>query len=191
VGLNCIPFAISSRKILQAPSAQSPRWAIKWSSSTRPYFSWTPDQTKDMRKLLDDLGIRCNSTHNDSKALAADGLTKAIELNQILGSKTIVLASPGRVTSADGWKEVPARLSSAQESLRRSACGPDITTISPSSSPMDGGKRPIEIIAENTPKGVMLQLDIGTAWRPDPILSRGSMPIQDASIVSLQGVGSR
>ena len=29
-----------------------------------PYFSWTTEQTKDVRKLLDDLGIRCNSTHN-------------------------------------------------------------------------------------------------------------------------------
>src|SRR5579883_1919618 len=29
-----------------------------------PYFSWTPAQAKDVRKLLDDLGIRCNSTHN-------------------------------------------------------------------------------------------------------------------------------
>src|SRR5580700_2495169 len=31
-----------------------------------PYFEWTESQTKDMRKLLEDLGIRCYSTHNDS-----------------------------------------------------------------------------------------------------------------------------
>ncbi|MGB8322107.1 MAG: hypothetical protein WCE52_04010, partial [Candidatus Acidiferrum sp.] len=31
-----------------------------------PYFAWTEVQTKDMRKLLDDLGIRCLSTHNDN-----------------------------------------------------------------------------------------------------------------------------
>src|SRR5688572_3909353 len=24
-----------------------------------PYYSWTPEQAKDVRKLLDDLGIRC------------------------------------------------------------------------------------------------------------------------------------
>src|ERR1700724_863064 len=29
-----------------------------------PYFDWTDAQTKDMKKLLDDLGIRCFSTHN-------------------------------------------------------------------------------------------------------------------------------
>src|SRR5260370_40986341 len=30
-----------------------------------PYFEWTEAQTKQMRKLLDDLGIHCYSTHND------------------------------------------------------------------------------------------------------------------------------
>ena len=31
-----------------------------------PYFEWSESQTKQMRRLLDDLGIRCFSTHNDS-----------------------------------------------------------------------------------------------------------------------------
>ena len=30
-----------------------------------PYFDWTESQTKQIKKLLDDLGIRCFSTHND------------------------------------------------------------------------------------------------------------------------------
>src|SRR4030081_1358617 len=29
-----------------------------------PYYSWTPQQASDVRKLMDDLGIRCLSTHN-------------------------------------------------------------------------------------------------------------------------------
>src|SRR5262249_48134610 len=31
-----------------------------------PYYDWSSAQSKDIRKLLDDLGIRCFSTHNDS-----------------------------------------------------------------------------------------------------------------------------
>ena len=31
-----------------------------------PYFEWTDTQAKQMRKLMDDLGIRCYSTHNDA-----------------------------------------------------------------------------------------------------------------------------
>src|SRR5438128_3229783 len=56
-----------------------------------PYFAWTPDYARDVRKLLDELGIKCLSTHNGRNALEGDGLKKAIELNQIIGSKTIVM----------------------------------------------------------------------------------------------------
>ena len=37
-------------------------------------------------------------------------MQKAIELNQIIGSKYIVMASPGQVTTADSWKAVADRL---------------------------------------------------------------------------------
>src|ERR1700745_587710 len=30
-----------------------------------PYFEWSDAQAKEMRKLLDQLGVRCCSTHND------------------------------------------------------------------------------------------------------------------------------
>src|ERR1700745_101102 len=30
-----------------------------------PYFEWSEAQAKQMRKLMDDLGIRCYSTHNE------------------------------------------------------------------------------------------------------------------------------
>src|SRR5512135_1672454 len=66
-----------------------------------PYFNWTADQAKDVRKLLDDLGIRCNSTHNGTNAFTGDGIAKAIELNKIIGSKFIVMASAGKVDGLD------------------------------------------------------------------------------------------
>src|SRR5688500_14042786 len=47
------------------------------------YFNWTVDQAKENRKLLDDLGIKCPSTHNGANAFGA-GIDKAIELNKIL-----------------------------------------------------------------------------------------------------------
>src|SRR5262245_40525150 len=55
-----------------------------------PYYDWKPEYAKEVRKLLDDLKIRCLSTHNSSTAFAPDALEKAIELNKILGTKYIV-----------------------------------------------------------------------------------------------------
>src|SRR5712664_4610476 len=46
-----------------------------------PYFEWSESQTKQMRKLLDDLGIRCFSTHNDSYYLSADNISRARDMN--------------------------------------------------------------------------------------------------------------
>ena len=62
--------------------------------------------------------MRCNSTHNDAGNLAAEGLPKAIELNQALGSKYIVMASAGRVDGLDGWRKVAETLTQAADKLR-------------------------------------------------------------------------
>src|SRR5580698_3960259 len=31
-----------------------------------PYYEWSESQAKEMRKLLDGLGVKCYSTHNDA-----------------------------------------------------------------------------------------------------------------------------
>jgi hypothetical protein len=51
-----------------------------------PYFDWTEAQTKQMKKLLDDLGIRCFSTHNNEDYFSSDKIQRAHDLNLILGS---------------------------------------------------------------------------------------------------------
>ena len=61
--------------------------------------------------------MRCNSTHNDAGNLSAEGLPKAIELNQALGSRYIVMASAGRVDGLDGWRKVAETLTQAAEKL--------------------------------------------------------------------------
>ncbi len=71
-----------------------------------PYFSWTPDFAKEMRKLLNDLGIRCLSTHNDGESFTPEKISHAIELNSILGCRYVVMASAGKVDGLDGWKRV-------------------------------------------------------------------------------------
>jgi sugar phosphate isomerase/epimerase len=126
-----------------------------------PYFNWTADQAKEMRKLMDGLGIRCNSTHNGTQSFTADGLPKAIELNRILGAKYIVLASAGRVNGLDGWKKVAEQLTAAAEKLRPEGLRTGYHNHKPEFVELDG-KRPMEVIAAGTPKDVMLQFDVGT-----------------------------
>jgi sugar phosphate isomerase/epimerase len=135
-----------------------------------PYFQWTDAQAKDVRKLLDDLGIRCLSTHNGPQSFEAAGISKAIELNQIIGSKFVVLASAGRVNGLDGWKAVAERLNQASEKLLPLGLRTGYHNHQAEFKPVDG-KRPIEILAANTNKDVMLQLDVGTC------IEAGSDPV--------------
>ena len=67
-----------------------------------PYFDWTEAQAKDMRKLLDDLGMRCFSTHNSSTHINPENIGRARELNLILGSRYVVLASARPKPGPDG-----------------------------------------------------------------------------------------
>ena len=126
-----------------------------------PYFDWTPEQAKDVRKLMDGLGIRCNSTHNGMNAFKGDGIQKAIELNKILGVKYIVLASAGRVNGNDGWKTVAETVTKAADQFRAAGLRAGYHNHKPEFLAVDG-KRPMDILAANTPKDFMLQFDVGT-----------------------------
>ena len=126
-----------------------------------PYFDWTPDRAKDVRALLDDLGIRCRSTHNNTPSFTPTGISKAIDLNQILGATYIVMASAGRVNGIDGWKEVADLLALTAEKLRPLGMATGFHNHESEWAPMDG-QRPLEVLAANTPNEVALQLDVGT-----------------------------
>lgn len=126
-----------------------------------PYYQWTTDYAKEVRKLMDDLKIKCLSTHNGPASFSPEGMQKAIDLNQILGSKTIVMASAGRVEGLDGWKGVAEKLATASEKLKPLGMRAGYHNHQLEFKPIDG-KRPIEVLAANTPKDVTLQLDVGT-----------------------------
>jgi sugar phosphate isomerase/epimerase len=126
-----------------------------------PYFQWTPDFAKEARKAMDDVGLRCNSTHNGMPSFTGDGIAKAIELNHILGAKYIVMSSAGRTVTLDDWKRVADTLTAACEKFRAAGLRAGYHNHQAEFRELEG-KRPIEVIAANTPKDFMLQLDVGT-----------------------------
>jgi sugar phosphate isomerase/epimerase len=135
-----------------------------------PYYDWTPAQAKDVRKLLDDLGIKCNSTHNSGTAVTPEGLKKAIELNQIIGSKYIIQASAPPARTIDDWKQLAAKLSSFSEQLKPLGMATGYHNHQVEWRPLEG-QRPMDVLASNTPRDVVLQFDVGTCIEvgADPI----------------------
>jgi sugar phosphate isomerase/epimerase len=126
-----------------------------------PYFVWTEAQAKDMRKLLDELKIRCFSTHNDGDFFSGDKLQHARDLNLILGSKYMVMASSHDEPGLDRWREVADTLNTAAEKLQPQGLQVGYHNHQLEFTPIDGA-RPIEILAKNTKPSVILQLDVGT-----------------------------
>ena len=126
-----------------------------------PYFQWTPDYARTVRALLDELNIKCLSTHNGRGALEPEGLKKAIELNRILGSRSIVMASAGRTETQDDWKRVAEILTEASATLKPLGMESGFHNHQLEFREKDGF-RPMPFLAANTPKEVTLQLDVGT-----------------------------
>jgi sugar phosphate isomerase/epimerase len=127
-----------------------------------PYYDWTPDYARQVKKQLDDLKLRCYSTHNSMKSFAPDGIDKAIELNKILDTRYIVLAHPGKIGgSVDDWKQVAETLNKANDTLKSHGLHAGYHNHDLEWKLADGQK-PIEILAKNTDKSIMLQLDVGT-----------------------------
>ncbi len=135
-----------------------------------PYYDWTLDYAQQVRKELDALGVRCYSTHNDRQSFTPDGINKAIELNQALGAHYIVMAHPGEVKDVDGWKRVAETLNKANETMKSHGLHAGYHNHDLEWKPVDG-RKPIELLAANTDKSIMLQLDTG------PCVELGNDPV--------------
>ncbi len=138
-----------------------------------PYYGWTIPYAKDVRSLMDDLGLRCYSTHNHLESFTpGEGMAKAIELNQILGARHLILASAGRDDkSVEDWKKLCGQLSTAVAQLLPHGLTAGFHNHQTEWKPVEGGQRVMDVIAANTPKEFVLQFDVGTCMEAgaDPI----------------------
>ncbi len=135
-----------------------------------PYSEWTESQAKQMRKLMDNLGIRCYSTHNGEESFAADKINRTRDRNKILGCKYVVLAHADPKPEPDGWKGVADELNAAADKLEPSGLKVGYHNHQAEFTGTEG-QRPMEILAKNTKPSIMLQLDVGTC------LEAGSDPV--------------
>lgn len=138
-----------------------------------PYFQWKFPFAKEVRAQLDDLGLRCYSTHNGFASLTpGETMARAIELNQILGSRQVILASPPPNTrTGEDWKRVCGQLTTAVETLKTHGLTCGFHNHRVEWAQAEGGQRLMDIIATHTPPEFVLQLDVGTCLEAgaDPI----------------------
>ena len=135
-----------------------------------PYYEWAESQTKAMKKQLDDMGIRCFSTHNDIDYLRPEHLSRTRDMNLILGSSYVVLASAQSKQEPHGWNSVADQLNLVADYLEPFGLKAGYHNHQPEFTPTEG-QLPMEILAKNTKASIMLQLDVGTCLEAgaDPV----------------------
>ena len=128
---------------------------IEFSANT--FMTWTPEKAKDVRSLMDGLNLRCRSTHNEIVSFSGDGLSKSIELNQLLGSTTLVsvrgpapTGGRGSATppAVDAWKHFSEQLSQAAGRIRTAQMTLGFHNHDVEFKTVEG-TRPIDILAAN------------------------------------------
>jgi sugar phosphate isomerase/epimerase len=138
-----------------------------------PYVNWTIPYAKEVRTMMEDCGLRCYSTHNSMESfLPGESMAKAIELNQILGTRHLILASaPGGTQGLDGWKKLSDQLTQAMEQLKPHGLSAGFHNHQAEWAKIDGNLRIMDVLAANTPKDFVLQFDVGTCMEAgqDPI----------------------
>ncbi len=138
-----------------------------------PYFAWTFPYAKQVRTMMDDVGLRCYSTHNHIQSFTAgETMAHGIELNQILGAKTLVMAAAPRGTNnAEAWKKLAGDLAAATAALLPHGLTAGFHNHASEWAKVDSDTRIMDILAAHTPKEFVLQFDVGTCIEAgaDPI----------------------
>jgi sugar phosphate isomerase/epimerase len=144
-----------------------------------PYFDWPRERIRDLRMTLDDIGLRCFSTHNRNYYFSPDKLDRIIDYNLLLGSRHVVMAHPGKVESLDGWKQIAEILTTSHARFKKAGLRGGYHNHGMEwKATLDGGKRPIDVLTAGTPKDFGFQVDTATclAAGGDPVAFTRSLP---------------
>lgn len=117
---------------------------------------------QDLRKLLDDNGLKCCGTHTQMDTLSKDNLQATIEFNQTLGNKYLICPwlKPDDSNPKQTWLKYAARFNEVAEVIKPLGMyvgyhchAHDFHEIN--------GEVPWEILFDNTVSNVVMQIDTG------------------------------
>lgn len=117
-------------------------------------------KAKELRKRLDDLGLKVAATHIGTGSYRGDALQKTIEFHQIIGCKFLIVPGDGDFTHPEKSKALAETFNQTAEVLKPlgMACGYHNHT---GEFKKDGDKTYWDLFAERTTKDVVLQQDCG------------------------------
>jgi sugar phosphate isomerase/epimerase len=147
-------------------------------------LEWMGWPVKDVRKMIDDNGLKCCGIHLATVALMGDNLSRTIELNQELGNKFLIIAADSqRMSALNTIMELAELLNEVAEKLKPlgmltgyHAHGFDFKEVD--------GRLAWDILFSNTNPEVVMQMDIGNCagGGGDPIAELKQFPGRARSV---------
>jgi sugar phosphate isomerase/epimerase len=127
---------------------------------------------EELRKMLDDNGLKCCGTHTAIDTLLGDNLAKTIEFNKTLGNKYLIVPGfPEKYRSShQAWLETAKLMNELSEKVKPHGMLVGYHNHGVEFQAMDG-ELPWDTFFGNTSKDVVMQLDIGNAMHggADPL----------------------
>jgi len=117
---------------------------------------------KDIRKMLDGNGLVCCGTHTAMETLSDDKLAETIEFNKTIGNKFLIVPwlQPNEANPKEAWLGYAKRLNVLAEKVK-----PHTMWVGYHAHQHDfahlGDTTPWDLIASNTSRDVIMQLDLG------------------------------
>jgi sugar phosphate isomerase/epimerase len=140
---------------------------------------------KALRKLLDNVGLKCCGTHIGLDTLLGDNLPKTIEFNQTLGNHFLIVPGlPGKYTKTRaGWLEAADIFSELADKVKADGMRVGYHNHSIEFKPIDG-ELPWDTFFNRTKKEVVIQFDTGNgvAQGGDPVKFLKRKPGRVASV---------
>jgi sugar phosphate isomerase/epimerase len=119
---------------------------------------------KELRKLLDDNGLKCCGTHIGLDTLLGDQLDATVEFNRTLGNRYLIV--PGlpkeRTQSRRNWLDTSSIFNEISDRVKPAGMRVGYHNHSIEFMPLDG-EMPWDTFFGNTRKEVIMQVDVGNA----------------------------
>lgn len=126
------------------------------------YYGYSAE---DIRRILDDNGLKCAGTHIGIDTLLGDALAPTIEFHQTIGCKFLIVPGlgPEYSGSKENWLKAAEAFNSIAEALKPVRMWTGYHNHTTEFVPLESGELPWDIFFGNTSKDVCMQFDTGNA----------------------------
>ena len=121
------------------------------------------DKPAELRKLLDDVGVKAFGTHTGYGLVQPEQIQKTIDFHKAIGCPYVIVPwiDPKSLADRDGCLKVAEALTRAEDAVRAAGLSLGYHAHGGDFKKIDGGLTAWELLFDNTPASFIQQMDLG------------------------------